>query len=111
MIERYFRGTRVGAAEQGPFDRLSAYKSRNALASWDARRRRSGPMSDPCARSPTPCMYEGYMLWPYRRSAMKNQRRWTFGGVFPPAWSAAHPDDACLDADAGARARATPDVE
>ena len=23
------------------------------------------------------------MLWPYRRSAMKNQRRWTFGGVYP----------------------------
>ncbi len=34
------------------------------------------------------------MLWPYRRSALKNQRRWTFGGVFPPAWSALHPDDA-----------------
>jgi hypothetical protein len=41
-------------------------------------------------------MYEGYMLWPYRESALKNQRRWTFGCVFPPAWTAAHPDDACL---------------
>ena len=41
-------------------------------------------------------MYEGYMLWPYRRSALKNRRRWTFGCVFPPAWTAAHPDDACL---------------
>jgi hypothetical protein len=41
-------------------------------------------------------MYEGYMLWPYRPSALKNQRRWTFGCVFPPAWTAAHPDDACL---------------
>ena len=39
-------------------------------------------------------MYEGYMLWPYRASALKNQRRWTFGCVFPPAWSALHPDDA-----------------
>ncbi len=29
-------------------------------------------------------LYEGYMLWPYRRSALKNQRRWTFGGVYPP---------------------------
>ncbi|NDU74117.1 hypothetical protein GWI34_15950 [Actinomadura sp. DSM 109109] len=28
-------------------------------------------------------LYEGYLLWPYRRSAMKNQRRWTIGGVFP----------------------------
>ena len=30
-------------------------------------------------------MYEGYMLWPYTPSALKNQRRWTFGCVFPPA--------------------------
>ena len=41
-------------------------------------------------------MYEGYMLWPYTPSALKNQRRWTFGCVFPPAWTARHPDDACL---------------
>jgi hypothetical protein len=40
-------------------------------------------------------LYEGYLLWPYRRSALKNQRRWTFGGVFPPEHSAAHPDDRC----------------
>ena len=41
-------------------------------------------------------MYEGYLLWPYRRTALKNQRRWTFGGVFPPGWSELHPDDADL---------------
>jgi len=29
------------------------------------------------------CLYEGYLLWPYRKSALKNTRRWTFGGVFP----------------------------
>jgi hypothetical protein len=38
-------------------------------------------------------LYEGYILWPYRRSATKNQKRWTFGGVFPPRHSEAHPDD------------------
>jgi len=32
-------------------------------------------------------LYEGYILWPYRRSAHKNQQRWTFGGVYPPAFS------------------------
>jgi hypothetical protein len=41
-------------------------------------------------------LYEGYVLWPYRRSAMKNQQRWTFGGVYPPAWNAEHPDDRCV---------------
>jgi hypothetical protein len=38
-------------------------------------------------------LYEGYALWPYRKSALKNQRRWTFGGVYPPGHSAVHPDD------------------
>ena len=40
-------------------------------------------------------LYEGYMLWPYRRSAVKNQRRWTFGSVFPAEWNRGHPDDPC----------------
>ena len=31
-------------------------------------------------------LYEGYILWPYRRSALKNQQRWTFGGVYPEAY-------------------------
>jgi hypothetical protein len=38
-------------------------------------------------------LYEGYVLWPYRRSALKNTRRFTFGGVYPPAHSSVHPDD------------------
>ena len=28
-------------------------------------------------------LYEGYLLWPYRASALKNTRRWTLGGVYP----------------------------
>jgi hypothetical protein len=28
-------------------------------------------------------LYEGYILYPYRPSSVKNQQRWTFGGVFP----------------------------
>jgi hydrogenase maturation protease len=28
-------------------------------------------------------LYEGYILYPYRVSAVKNRQRWTFGGVFP----------------------------
>jgi len=62
-------------------------------------------LSRPDSRGLTPCdavrqiadavLYEGYLLWPYRRSALKNQRRWTFGCVFPEAHSRAHPDDRC----------------
>jgi hypothetical protein len=29
-------------------------------------------------------LYEGYLLYPYRPSALKNQRRWTFGSLLPP---------------------------
>ena len=34
-MERYFRGTAWVRLSKESFDRLSAYKSRNALASWD----------------------------------------------------------------------------
>jgi hydrogenase maturation protease len=37
-------------------------------------------------------LYEGYLLWPYRQSALKNQRRWTIGGVYPRPY-AEHADD------------------
>ncbi len=38
-------------------------------------------------------LYEGYILWPYRKSARKNQQRWTFGGVYPRAYSEARGED------------------
>jgi hydrogenase maturation protease len=50
-------------------------------------------VSDPVRAIADAVLYEGYLLWPYRRSAMKNQQRWTFGGVYPPVWNAEHPDD------------------
>jgi hypothetical protein len=50
-------------------------------------------MTDPVARIADAVLYEGYILWPYRRSAVKNQQRWTFGGVYPPRHAQRHPDD------------------
>jgi hypothetical protein len=38
-------------------------------------------------------LYEGYMLWPYRKSSTKNQQRWTFGGVYPRAYSESRGED------------------
>lgn len=49
--------------------------------------------ADPVRAIADAVLYEGYILWPYRRSALKNQRRFTFGGVFPPAHTHVHPDD------------------
>lgn len=64
----------------------------------------SGKMSPPVGCTPTDrddpveaiaraVLYEGYVLWPYRRSAVKNRQRWTFGGVYPRGF--------CADADQG----------
>lgn len=35
-------------------------------------------------------LYEGYLLYPYRRSSGKNVVRWQFGVLFPPGWARAH---------------------
>ncbi|HEV8447503.1 MAG TPA: hypothetical protein VGQ44_11810 [Gemmatimonadaceae bacterium] len=52
---------------------------------------------DPVESITRSVLYEGYILWPYRRSALKNQRRWTFGGVYPRAYSrSGHDDDPWL---------------
>ena len=38
-------------------------------------------------------LYEGYVLYPYRASSGKNQVRWQFGVLAPPAFCEAHPDE------------------
>ena len=42
-------------------------------------------------------LYEGYMLYPYRPSSVKNQQRWTFGGIYPRAYSEAQRWQRSLD--------------
>jgi hypothetical protein len=51
---------------------------------------------DPIRQIADAVLYEGYILWPYRRSALKNQQRWTFGGVYPRAHSERHDDDSWM---------------
>ena len=42
-------------------------------------------------------LYEGYMLYPYRPSALKNQRPgWSFGSLLPPAYAAVNPGESAL---------------
>jgi hypothetical protein len=38
-------------------------------------------------------LYEGYILYPYRPSAIKNRQRWTFGGIFPRGYAEAEGGD------------------
>ena len=35
-------------------------------------------------------LYEGYLLYPYRTSALKNRQRWMFGRLVPQEYSLAH---------------------
>src|SRR2546421_200103 len=35
-------------------------------------------------------LFEGYLLYPYRQSALKNRTRWTFGVVYPREYSEAN---------------------
>jgi hypothetical protein len=72
--------------------------------------RPDGQRADPIRQIADAVLYEGYILWPYSRSATKNQRRWTFGGVYPSAHSAGRDDDPCevrtqclVEADAATR--------
>ncbi len=38
-------------------------------------------------------LYEGYVLYPYRASARKNQVRWQFGVLVPPAGRVLEPSE------------------
>jgi hypothetical protein len=38
-------------------------------------------------------LYEGYLLYPYRASAAKNQARWQFGVLMPRLWSEDGPEE------------------
>jgi hypothetical protein len=41
-------------------------------------------------------LYEGYMLYPYRRSALKNQHRWNFGLIYPEGMEPSRMQTECL---------------
>ncbi|MGH6822688.1 MAG: hypothetical protein ACRECP_06865 [Methylocella sp.] len=40
-------------------------------------------------------LYEGYILYPYRSSNVKNRQRWTFGGVYPRDYARQEENCAC----------------
>ncbi len=41
-------------------------------------------------------LYEGYNLYPYRPSALKNRQRWTFGSVFPRDFAERAGSNSCI---------------
>ena len=51
---------------------------------------------DPVRKIADAVLYEGYILYPYRASAQKNQSRWQFGVVMAPGYAAADPSETSL---------------
>jgi hypothetical protein len=45
------------------------------------------PLFEPALRVADAVLFEGYLLYPYRASAAKNQVRWQFGVLMPPSWA------------------------
>ena len=41
-------------------------------------------------------LYEGYMLYPYRRTSLKNHHRWNFGIVYPQGLEPSQMRTECL---------------
>ena len=41
-------------------------------------------------------LYEGYLLYPYRPSAIKNRRRFNFGVIYPRDYGLAHDELFCV---------------
>ena len=49
--------------------------------------------ADPVDQIARTVLYEGYLLYPYRPSAVKNRQRFTFGVLYPPRYCLEHSGD------------------
>ena len=56
-------------------------------------------------------LYEGYILYPYRPSAVKNRQRWNFGGICPQAYAEAQGGSEPWRSQTEVLARASPSSE
>jgi hypothetical protein len=55
-------------------------------------------------------LYEGYLLYPYRRSALKNRQRWPLGALYPQAWAEVNLESCCMSTEVlvrGTKAKVT----
>jgi hypothetical protein len=58
-----------------------------SLGSAEARSGAEGRRGEPIDQLVKAVLYEGYALYPYRPSALKNQKRFAFGVVYPRAYA------------------------
>ena len=74
-----------GGRRTPPFGRRGARAKMNATLVD----RPSPPAQSLVEQLASALLYEGYILYPYRATAVKNQQRFNFGGLYPPAYSQA----------------------
>ena len=105
-MDLYFPNTGWLRLRRETLDALQRYKTERALLTWDetferllkeaggrmSRRSHTTPRFSPdrfaSARLVADTvLYEGYVLYPYRASAQKNQLRWQFGVLAPPDYA------------------------
>ena len=97
MMESYYPNSAWLCLHKDAFDRLYQYKVRHGIPTWEEALesiipvRRDGDLMNLAAveQIAKAVLYEGYMLYPYRPSSVKNQQRWNFGVLCPRSYSEA----------------------
>jgi hypothetical protein len=67
--------------------------NREQAGSLDASRRQPAQFVDTVREIADAVLYEGYLLYPYRASAVKNHSRWQFGVVMPVEYTRIDPSE------------------
>ena len=96
LMDMYYPNSAWLALRRDTFEKLYRYKVSEGIPTWEEALERaleSSPgngalmnaaMVDGIVKA---VLYEGYMLYPYRPSAVKNRQRFNFGVVYPRAYS------------------------
>ena len=91
-MEHYYPNSAWLRIRQDVFDRLHQYKMQAGMATWEEALEMlagAGERMTTVEQIADAILYEGYILYPYRASALKNGQRWNFGVLYPPEYAAA----------------------
>ena len=92
MMERYYPNSAWLCLRKDVFEELHRFKVEHGIPTWEQAietnprpSRGDGRLmiDDAVERIANAVLYEGYMLYPYRPSAVKNQQRFNFGVLYP----------------------------
>ncbi len=98
MMEMHFPNTAWLCLRRDVFEQLYQYKVRHGIPTWEQAisralaaedRRGEGMNFDGAEKIAAAILYEGYILYPYRPTAIKNRQRWNFGTLYPRVYAEA----------------------